>query len=182
MEQATIPIVDDGPHVLVLLEAVLAADLRVLRAGASPTTLKLLRTEHDVAVIATDYKMPPMTGVEGRVRGRRHAYRADRLQRRRQPPMKAINTRKVFQRGAWLGGQGIRGIRGRSAMAPAQDPAPSKGGTCGRSHNRHQGMRAEDSRLDESLRASEPNVAESQVCPAGVLRATSRESVTCGIR
>jgi response regulator RpfG family c-di-GMP phosphodiesterase len=59
MEQATIPIVDDGPHVLVSLEAVLAADLRVLRAGASHATLKLLRTEHDVAVIATDYKMPP---------------------------------------------------------------------------------------------------------------------------
>src|ERR1700687_879106 len=44
-------------------------------------------------------------------------------------------------------------------MAPAQDPAPSKGGTGGGSHNRHQGVRAEDSRLEGSLRASEPDVA-----------------------
>jgi two-component system response regulator HupR/HoxA len=64
MEQATILVVDDEPRVLDSLEAVLAADFCVLRAGGSPAALEILRTEDDVAVIVTDYKMPGMTGVE----------------------------------------------------------------------------------------------------------------------
>jgi len=63
VEQATILIVDDEPRVLDALEAVLAAEFRVLRAGSGPAALELLR-RNDVAVVLTDYKMPGMTGVE----------------------------------------------------------------------------------------------------------------------
>ena len=63
MDQTTILIVDDEPRVLDALEAVLAAEFRVLRASSGPAALDLLRAE-DVAVILTDYKMPGMTGVE----------------------------------------------------------------------------------------------------------------------
>ena len=63
MEQATILIVDDEPRVLDALEAVLAAEFRVLRAGSGPAALALLRA-NEVATVLTDYKMPGMTGVE----------------------------------------------------------------------------------------------------------------------
>jgi len=63
VDQTTILIVDDEPRVLDALEAVLAAEFRVLRASSGPAALDLLRAE-DVAVILTDYKMPGMTGVE----------------------------------------------------------------------------------------------------------------------
>ena len=45
------------------LEAILAAEFRVLRAEGGPAALELLAAE-DVAVIVTDYRMPGMTGVE----------------------------------------------------------------------------------------------------------------------
>jgi two-component system response regulator HupR/HoxA len=60
----TILIVDDEPRVLDALEAILAADFRVLRADGGVEALDALRCEPDVAVILTDYKMPGMTGVE----------------------------------------------------------------------------------------------------------------------
>jgi two-component system, NtrC family, response regulator HupR/HoxA len=63
VDQATILIVDDEVRVLDALEAVLAAEFRILRASSGPAALELLRSE-DVAVILTDYKMPGMTGVE----------------------------------------------------------------------------------------------------------------------
>ena len=63
MEQATVLVVDDEPRVLDALEAILAAELRVLRAGHGDQALRLLETE-EVAVILTDYRMPGMTGVE----------------------------------------------------------------------------------------------------------------------
>ncbi|HXG02938.1 MAG TPA: sigma-54 dependent transcriptional regulator [Candidatus Binatia bacterium] len=64
MEQATVLIVDDEPRVLDSLEAILAADFRVLRAGGGEEALAVLRAEPDVAVILTDHRMPGMTGVE----------------------------------------------------------------------------------------------------------------------
>jgi two-component system, NtrC family, response regulator HupR/HoxA len=57
-------IVDDEPRVLDALEAILAADFRVLRAEGGEQALAVLRAEPDIAVIITDYKMPGMTGVE----------------------------------------------------------------------------------------------------------------------
>ncbi len=63
MDQAAILIVDDEPRVLDALEAVLAADFRVLRAGGGPEALRALAAD-EVAVIVTDYRMPEMTGVE----------------------------------------------------------------------------------------------------------------------
>ena len=63
MDGATILIVDDEPRVLDALEAVLAAEFRILRASSGPAALERLRGE-DVAVVLTDYKMPGMTGVE----------------------------------------------------------------------------------------------------------------------
>jgi DNA-binding NtrC family response regulator len=63
VDSPTILIVDDEPRVLDALEAVLAAEYRVLRATSGAAALELLRTE-DVTVILTDYKMPGMTGVE----------------------------------------------------------------------------------------------------------------------
>jgi two-component system response regulator HupR/HoxA len=63
MEQATVLVVDDEPRVLDALEAVLAAEFRVLRAGGGEAALDVLRSQ-EVAVILTDYRMPGMTGVE----------------------------------------------------------------------------------------------------------------------
>ncbi|MCL6640342.1 MAG: sigma-54 dependent transcriptional regulator [Candidatus Rokubacteria bacterium] len=64
MEQATVLIVDDEARVLDALEAILAGDFRVLRAGGGEEALAVLRAEPDVAVVLTDYRMPGMTGVE----------------------------------------------------------------------------------------------------------------------
>jgi two-component system, NtrC family, response regulator HupR/HoxA len=60
----SILIVDDEARVLDALEAVLAADFRVLRAGHGAAALEVLRREPEVAVIVTDHKMPGMNGVE----------------------------------------------------------------------------------------------------------------------
>ena len=62
-ELATILIVDDEPRVLDALEAVLAAEFRVLRAEGGEEALRILPGA-DVAVIVSDYRMPGMTGVE----------------------------------------------------------------------------------------------------------------------
>ncbi|HKZ08443.1 MAG TPA: sigma-54 dependent transcriptional regulator [Methylomirabilota bacterium] len=62
-ELATILIVDDEARVLDALEAVLAAEFRVLRATGGEEALGVLR-EAEVAVIVSDYRMPGMTGVE----------------------------------------------------------------------------------------------------------------------
>ncbi len=63
-ETTTILIVDDEPRVLDALEAILAAEFRVLRAGHGEEALARLAAEPDVAVIVTDHRMPGMTGVE----------------------------------------------------------------------------------------------------------------------
>ena len=60
---ATILVVDDEPRVLDALEAILAAEFRILRAEGGGAALALLASE-DVAVMITDYRMPGMTGVE----------------------------------------------------------------------------------------------------------------------
>jgi two-component system response regulator HupR/HoxA len=63
VEQATILVVDDEPRVLDALEAILAAEFKVLRAGNGDEALRVLERE-EAAVIVTDYRMPGMTGVE----------------------------------------------------------------------------------------------------------------------
>jgi two-component system response regulator HupR/HoxA len=62
-ERATVLVVDDEPRVLDALEAILAAEFRVLRAEGGEQALGVLRGA-EVAVIVTDYRMPGMTGVE----------------------------------------------------------------------------------------------------------------------
>ena len=62
-QPTTILVVDDEPRVLDALEAILAAEFRVLRAGSGAQALEILPGA-DVAVIVTDYRMPGMTGVE----------------------------------------------------------------------------------------------------------------------
>jgi two-component system response regulator HupR/HoxA len=64
VDETTILIVDDEPRVLDALEAILAAEFRVLRAGHGEEALARLAAEPDVAVIVTDHRMPGMTGVE----------------------------------------------------------------------------------------------------------------------
>jgi two-component system, NtrC family, response regulator HupR/HoxA len=64
MSETTILIVDDEPRVLDALEAILAAEFRVLRAGHGAEALERLAAEREVAVIVTDHRMPGMTGVE----------------------------------------------------------------------------------------------------------------------
>ena len=59
----TVLVVDDEPRVLDALEAILAADYRVLRAEGAEAALPILASE-DVAVMITDFRMPGMTGVE----------------------------------------------------------------------------------------------------------------------
>src|SRR5882672_11054628 len=63
-DETTILIVDDEPRVLDALEAILAAEFRVLRAGHGEEALERLAAEPNVAVIVTDHRMPGMTGVE----------------------------------------------------------------------------------------------------------------------
>jgi two-component system response regulator HupR/HoxA len=64
VDETTILIVDDEPRVLDALEAILAAEFRVLRAGHGEEALTRLGAEPEVAVIVTDHRMPGMTGVE----------------------------------------------------------------------------------------------------------------------
>jgi two-component system, NtrC family, response regulator HupR/HoxA len=64
VDETTILIVDDEPRVLDALEAILAAEFRVLRAGHGEEALTRLAAEPEVAVIVTDHRMPGMTGVE----------------------------------------------------------------------------------------------------------------------
>jgi two-component system response regulator HupR/HoxA len=64
VDETTILIVDDEPRVLDSLEAILAAEFRVLRASHGEEALARLATEPEVAVIVTDHRMPGMTGVE----------------------------------------------------------------------------------------------------------------------
>jgi two-component system response regulator HupR/HoxA len=63
LERATVLVVDDEPRVLDALEAILAAEFRVLRADGGEEALQVLQA-HDVSVIVTDHRMPRMTGVE----------------------------------------------------------------------------------------------------------------------
>jgi two-component system response regulator HupR/HoxA len=62
-DERTVLIVDDERRVLDALEAILAAEFRVLRAESGAQALELLAA-HEVAVIVTDQRMPGMTGVE----------------------------------------------------------------------------------------------------------------------
>ena len=64
VDETTILIVDDEPRVLDALEAILAAEFRVLRAGHGAEALERLAAEPEVAVIVTDHRMPGMTGIE----------------------------------------------------------------------------------------------------------------------
>ena len=84
----TVLVVDDEPRVLDALEAILAAEFRILRAEGGAAALPLLASE-DVAVMITDYRMPGMTGVELCRRGQEvapesPAHHPHRLHRRRQ--------------------------------------------------------------------------------------------------
>jgi two-component system response regulator HupR/HoxA len=63
LEPAIVLIVDDEPRVLDAIEAILAADFRVLRADGGEEALQVLQA-HDVSVIVTDHRMPRMTGIE----------------------------------------------------------------------------------------------------------------------
>jgi adenylate cyclase len=62
-EPATVLIVDDEPRVLDSLEALLAMDYQVLRAGEPAAALAIL-SETAVAAVVSDQRMPGMTGVD----------------------------------------------------------------------------------------------------------------------
>ena len=92
-------IVDDEPRVLDSLEAILAAEFRVLRAEGGPAALEILAAE-DVAVIVTDYRMPGMTGVELLRRSQEHRPDALRIVLTAftdvDSLMDAINTGRIY--------------------------------------------------------------------------------------
>ncbi|MGH6691818.1 MAG: response regulator, partial [Gammaproteobacteria bacterium] len=100
MEQPTVLVVDDEPRVLDALEAVLAAEFRMLRAGGGEEALALLRAEPEVAVIVTDYRMPAMTGVELLRRSQELAPEAVRIVLTAYTDvdslMEAINTGRIY--------------------------------------------------------------------------------------
>ena len=96
---ATVLVVDDEPRVLDALEAILAADFRVLRAASGEAALEILKAE-DVAVIVTDYRMPGMTGVELLRRSQEQAPEAVRIILTAYTDvdslMEAINTGRIY--------------------------------------------------------------------------------------
>ena len=95
----TILLVDDEPRVLDALEAILAAEFRVLRAESGEDALRLLQAE-EVAVILTDYRMPRMTGVELLQRSQEIAPDAIRIVLTAYTDvdslMEAINTGRIY--------------------------------------------------------------------------------------
>jgi len=95
----TVLIVDDEPRVLDSLEAVLAAEFRVLRAEGGPAALDVLGRE-EVAVIITDHRMPGMTGVELLRRSQEHQPDALRIVLTAYTDvdslMEAINTGRIY--------------------------------------------------------------------------------------
>jgi two-component system response regulator HupR/HoxA len=99
VDQGTVLIVDDEPRVLDALEAILAAEFRVLRAEGGEAALRLLDTE-EVAVIITDYRMPGMTGVELLRRSQERASEAIRIVLTAYTDvdslMDAINTGRIY--------------------------------------------------------------------------------------
>jgi len=86
--------------VLDALEAILAADFRVLRAPGGEAALALLHEEREVAVIVTDHRMPGMTGVELLRRSQEHAADALRIVLTAYTDvdslMEAINTGRIY--------------------------------------------------------------------------------------
>jgi two-component system response regulator HupR/HoxA len=100
VDETTILIVDDEPRVLDALEAILAAEFRVLRAGQGEEALACLATEPDVAVIVTDHRMPGMTGVELLSRSQERAPDAVRIVLTAYTDvdslMEAINTGRIY--------------------------------------------------------------------------------------
>jgi DNA-binding NtrC family response regulator len=96
---ATVLIVDDETRVLDALEAILAAEFRVLRASGGEAALEILRGE-DVAVIVTDHRMPGMTGVELLRRSQEHAPETVRIILTAYTDvdslMEAINTGRIY--------------------------------------------------------------------------------------
>ena len=100
MDETTILIVDDEPRVLDALEAILAAEFRVLRAGHGEEALARLAAESDVAVIVTDHRMPGMTGVELLRRSQEHTPDAVRIVLTAYTDvdslMEAINTGRIY--------------------------------------------------------------------------------------
>ena len=100
MDETTILIVDDEPRVLDALEAILAAEFRVLRAGHGEEALARLAAEPDVAVIVTDHRMPGMTGVELLRRSQEHTPDAVRIVLTAYTDvdslMEAINTGRIY--------------------------------------------------------------------------------------
>jgi two-component system response regulator HupR/HoxA len=100
VDETTILIVDDEPRVLDALEAILAAEFRVLRAGHGEEALACLAAEPDVAVIVTDHRMPGMTGVELLSRSQERAPDAVRIVLTAYTDvdslMEAINTGRIY--------------------------------------------------------------------------------------
>ena len=100
MDETTILIVDDEPRVLDALEAILAAEFRVLRANHGEEGLARLAAEPDVAVIVTDHRMPGMTGVELLRRSQEHAPDSVRIVLTAYTDvdslMEAINTGRIY--------------------------------------------------------------------------------------
>src|SRR5262245_23902260 len=99
MTPPTVLIVDDERRVLDALEAILAAEFRVLRADGGEAALALLGTE-EVAVIITDYRMPGMNGVELLRRSQERAPDALRIVLTAYTDvdslMEAINTGRIY--------------------------------------------------------------------------------------
>ena len=112
MTAPTVLIVDDEVRVLDALEAILAAEFRVVRAAGGEAALDLLRVE-DIAVIVTDYRMPGMTGVELLRRSQEHAPEAVRIT----GPSAALSTGPPGQAGAG----GMMGMAGGLAQRKGTD-------------------------------------------------------------
>jgi two-component system, NtrC family, response regulator HupR/HoxA len=100
VDETTILIVDDEPRVLDALEAILAAEFRVLRATHGEEALARLAAEPEVAVIVTDHRMPGMTGVELLRRSQEHTPDAVRIVLTAYTDvdslMDAINTGRIY--------------------------------------------------------------------------------------
>ena len=166
------------------LEAILAAEFRILRAEGGAAALALLASE-DVAVMITDYRMPGMTGVELCRRGQEVAPEVLRIILTAYTDvdslMEAINTGHIWHFVAQAVGSGLLFGRaaGRRALAAraGERPAARRAGAglqCPSPRGGFEGVEHARLVIDDEDRRDRLPCARSEIHAYGAVDAGSR--------